>query len=432
MKTFGVIYCLSLLTLFSVSHTSAASAGELVITADRAAEGFVLSPLLYSARSEAEKSPALEGIHSILLIEESLGTERGEYPLSITPDSLYESLPADLSRPVRTQISLNAFRIDLLPGIATKLEDIAEKTMFEELCILQCSSIKFNRLFPTIRELFKQKKIHRLIYTADADGVQTPAAARRGMEELLRSPTTRRTSVPAGTPGREGSAIAVEEPKVLAAADVREFLYKTEIKLEQTEDGRVSEEYNAEIRDFGLTRTTAFIRLPDEIEAIRRKVEDLSETDKDVIRAISFADTSLDDSTLEGIADLLLDLPNLKILDLSSTPITEDSYPVIKRILAKESIAFVNITMTELVEHLFEDDGFVQSLEENVDHVKKLIWLPLEERDLTPQIAGLEEKYREAVRGAHQTFGRITRVLDHLEEREETQEMTRKILDEAS
>lgn len=420
MKTSGVIFFLSLLTLFSISNPSAAATAE-----------FELSPLLYPARPETEKTAVLERGHSICLTDASLETARGAL-LRIdieTPDALYRPLPVDLSGSVLifTQIFLNAFRLDLLPGISAKLEEIAQKGTFEELSILQCSSIKFNRLFPTIRDLFQKKKVHKLIYTADADGIQTPAAARRGMEELLGSSAAQRVTVPSGTPGREGFAIVQEKPRV-QVKNVRDFFSEAGKQLAQTEADRVSKEYQTEISDFELTRTTAFIRLPDEIAAIRHKFEDFSEEKKSVIRVISFADTSLDNSTLAESLDLLLSLPKLKILDLSSVSITEDSYFAVKRILTQESIVFVNITMTELVEKLFEDDGFVQYLGENIDHIKKLIWLPLEERDLIPQIAKLEEKYREVVERTHRKVYRISKVLDYLEQRRETQEMTRQIL----
>lgn len=382
-----------------------------------------LSPLLYPKRL-GEEERALD--RSIRLTEsEPPERETGE-GISIdlrTPDDLYTPLSPGLSQPVRMQVFLNAFRLDLLPGIATKLKDIAEKTTFKELRVLQCSSIKFNRLFPTIRELFADNKIHQLIYTADAAGVQTPAAARRGAAELLRSPTARRAAVPSGTPGREGFMI---EAELEEAKDIEDFLYKTEIKLEQEEDTRFFREYEREIEGFGLTTTRAFVRLPDDVTSIHRQFEALSEPDKESIRAISFADSSLDDSILEKIAEGLLSLPNLGILDLSSIPITKDSFSTLKRIL--EKVSFVNITMTELIEDLFEEEGFAQYLEEDVDQIKKLIWLPLEERDLTPQIEELEGKYREVVREAHQVFGKISRVLDHLEERQEAQKMTLKNL----
>lgn len=383
----------------------------------------VLFPLI----EKSERGGELERTSCIKLAALDLpkDEEKDEKYVTIdlkTPDDLYVPLPPSLSQPVCTKMFLNSFRLDLLSGIAIKLKDIAKQTTFRELSILQCSSIKFNLLFPTIRELFVSKKIYRLIYTADAAGVQTPAAALRGAEELLRSSTARGVSIPKGTPGREGYMIE--------AADIRDFLCKTERKLKQVEDTRLFDECGDEIRRFGLTATSAFVRLPDEVGPFCESLGTLS--DSDAIHIISFADSSLDDLTFEKITDHLLEFSNLNILDLSATPITRDSYPALMRILEKESIAFVNLTMTELIEKLFEEDGIVQYLEGNVDLVKKLIWLPLEERDLTPQIERLEEKYRNAMKEAHGTFRKISRVITYFEERQETQKITRKILDEAS
>ncbi len=279
--------------------------------------------------------------------------------------------------PVNVNILIKEFRTYSLDSLILTLENISKKVPIKRLELLECSSIKFNKIFPIIKRLWDTNKLREILYSAYS---VSQVSGRRSLGELEESTESAASPL---TPG--ALPIKVER--------LQTFVEKVEDQIERCEDIQFSELWKKhstqhpelELAELEALQITSYRNLafwdegdPSSSSSVRDPVEWVrslaQDEDKARIKHIRLFGEHVNDQSIELIIPELLKYPNLRIIDLHGADLSTESKSNIFKLLKQESVQFVDMTKMPFGESVFKDRLLVKELQaENLLH--KLIFL---------------------------------------------------------